>query len=248
MPPPKDPERYAIWKAKQDLTRPRGVPKLTPEQELRRRKSLSSAMKGKKHTIPHSTKGKTLVEIHGEERAKQITEANINAHLNRSSGMKGKVAWNKGVPISSHIKEVYSKARLKSILLGRFNPQKNRFKAINKIIGSSKGGIIHCQGRWELDFVSYLDSNSNVASFEKDKVRLSYNYEGKERVYIVDFLVKLYSGQKKLIEIKPSDMLKKDENPIKFATAEKWCSENNIEFLIITEKDLESIKKGYCIL
>jgi hypothetical protein len=96
MPPPKDPEKYKLWKERQDKTRPKSVPPLTEEQNRRRRASISLALTGKKKNAPNSTKGKTLVEIHGEERAAVIITKLIKTRTGRTSGMKGKIPHNKG--------------------------------------------------------------------------------------------------------------------------------------------------------
>jgi hypothetical protein len=128
------------------------------------------------------------------------------------------------------------------ILEGKVTPQENRWKAKERI-KTLKGGSICCQSTWEVTLANYLDSNSSVVKFEKDKVRIPYIYNNKERVYIVDFLVTYQDQKQELIEVKPKGLVTKDENPAKFEVAKKWCDKQDIEFIVITEDEISLIKK-----
>jgi hypothetical protein len=130
---------------------------------------------------------------------------------------------------------------LVSILSGKYSPHENRFKTKAKI-QTMKGGTICYQSSWEVIFAKYLDNNSLVIKFEKDKVRLPYFYNNKNRIYIVDFLVTYEDGKKELVEIKPAGLVNKEENPAKFEVAQKWCEQRSIDFVVITEDEINLIR------
>jgi hypothetical protein len=69
---------------------------------------------------------------------------------------------------------------------------------------------------------------------------LRINLSVKEIIY-QDFLVGYRNGRKELIEIKPQFKLKEDKNKAKFKAATKYCKKNNIEFTVITQKDLHKM-------
>lgn len=54
-------------------------------------------------------------------------------------------------------------------------------------------------------------------------------YNGKEYIYIVDFV---NHNTKKLIEIKPAELLKDKKTQAKIIAATQWCAEHLYEFVI----------------
>ena len=62
------------------------------------------------------------------------------------------------------------------------------------------------RSNWEVAFASFLDSNTNVASWEGD-YRIKYldkhNFPPKVRLYLVDFKVVMTDGSILLCEVKP---------------------------------------------
>jgi hypothetical protein len=131
-----------------------------------------------------------------------------------------------------------------SILSGRYTPQNNSRTTKFKV-ETFKGGTIFCQSSWEKIYAEWLDKNPKVGSFMKDKIRIPYVYQGKKRVYIVDFLVDFLDGRAHLVEIKPQALRNVKENPAKFAAARNWCKfqSHKTIFKVFTEKQLANIKK-----
>jgi hypothetical protein len=130
-----------------------------------------------------------------------------------------------------------------SILSGKYTPQNN--SRISKFrIETFKGGSIVCQSSWEKIYAEWLDKNPKVGSFMKDKIRIPYVYQGKKRVYIIDFLIDFIDGRTHLVEIKPENLTDENQNLAKFAAARNWCKNTEkIIFKIVTEKQLNNIKK-----
>lgn len=115
---------------------------------------------------------------------------------------------------------------------------------------------------WELRFMKWCDENTNVIQYGSEEFFIPYRspVDNKVRRYFPDFLIKIkeQSGETKtyLIEIKPQrqtvppkvpkrktknwlyEMKTYSVNQAKWAAAEEWCKSRNIEFKIISEREL----------
>jgi hypothetical protein len=115
---------------------------------------------------------------------------------------------------------------------------------------------------YELRFMQYLDSNSNVLKWQSEEFCIPYFDPStkKMRRYFPDFLVVVKQGEgtlTQLIEIKPSkecvppkvpekrtrrfikEVLTYGTNQAKWQHAEEYCKDRNWKFRVITEKDLK---------
>lgn len=70
-------------------------------------------------------------------------------------------------------------------------------------------------------------------NIEYEKIRIPYTYKEESRIYIIDFVS---HKEKKIFEIKPSNLILEEKNKKKFESAEVWCKENNYFLEIIDEK------------
>ena len=140
---------------------------------------------------------------------------------------------------------------------GRYHPENpKKYKGDLKTLKYRSG--------WELTFMQFCDSNPNVVMWSYEEMRIKYVSPVDRHVhtYWPDFLVKmkLKSGQvvTKLIEIKPYKQTTKPINKrkgrpskrmitehatwlingAKWRAAKEWCDDRQIEFVIVTEKDL----------
>ena len=106
----------------------------------------------------------------------------------------------------------------------------------------------------------YCDRNDNVAQWASEELSIPYRSPLDNRIhrYFPDFLVRTDKGKKFCIEIKPYRQCMKPKTPkrktkyhirenmeyakniAKWESAKKYCANNNMEFKIITEKDLGS--------
>lgn len=116
---------------------------------------------------------------------------------------------------------------------------------------------------YELRFFRWADLNENVIKWGSEVVIVPYisPVDGKTHRYFVDNFVyfKIADGSTKkfLIEIKPSGQTVKPEssgnkrkstilheqltwivNQAKWEAAKKWAKDRNVEFLVLTEKDI----------
>jgi len=140
-------------------------------------------------------------------------------------------------------------------LQGQFipiNPKKYRGNVNNIIYRSS----------WELKLLRWLDEQTNVLEYGSEEIVIPYisPVDGKPHRYFVDFYVKLRSSngqiKKYIVEVKPYDQTlppkKKSRvtpryikecqiyavNQAKWIAAKKFAEYNNIEFVVMTEKEL----------
>lgn len=108
----------------------------------------------------------------------------------------------------------------------------------------------------ELQFMRFFDLNSAILNWNSEDVVIPY-YDmssAKKRRYFVDFYIKLKDINNNikefLVEIKPFNQVKPKKlkteyakvqyvkNVSKWKAAELYAKEKNLEFIILTEKDL----------
>ena len=114
----------------------------------------------------------------------------------------------------------------------------------------------------EFAYMRKLDQDVKVKGWSSEEVVIPYGSPLDNRVhrYFPDFYVEMTSGEKYLIEIKPYAQTKRPikgkkpgkkterrfinetmtyaKNAAKWEAAEKWCRIKDVEFKIITEKEI----------
>jgi hypothetical protein len=143
----------------------------------------------------------------------------------------------------------------KAIYKGRYrilNPKKYRGN-INDVIYRSS---------WELKFMRWCDTNSSVIEWGSETTVIPYRspVDNKFHRYFVDFYIKVITKQgtttRYLVEIKPDKFTKPPEipkkqtkrfieevfqygvNQAKWKSADEYCIDKGMKFLVLTEKDL----------
>ena len=110
---------------------------------------------------------------------------------------------------------------------------------------------------WELTFMTFCDSNSNIIYWASESLRIPYKHPvtGKPTIYIPDFFVVYENkfGKKvaEVVEIKPKkqsviesrtasakDKMVVAINHAKWASAKAYCKQQGFVFRVITEDDL----------
>ena len=112
----------------------------------------------------------------------------------------------------------------------------------------------------ERKFMIYCDKNDNISQWASEELPIPYKSPLDNRIhrYFPDFIVKTNTNKKFIIEIKPYRQCKKPKLPkrktknylresmeyaknvAKWNSAKRYCSNNNMTFKIITERDLGS--------
>lgn len=109
---------------------------------------------------------------------------------------------------------------------------------------------------WEHAFMRFCDNNERIVQWASESIRIPYRHPltGKMTLYVPDFLI-TYRNKKnqmigELIEIKPkkqsvieSKMNSRDRavvaiNYAKWASAQKWCARNGLQFRVLTEDQI----------
>jgi hypothetical protein len=123
----------------------------------------------------------------------------------------------------------------------------------NKYIGDWTKII--CRSLWERNVCKFFDDNPYIKKWAFEEIAIPYTSPIDKKIhnYFPDFLVEFdNNGDKKfwMIEVKPKKQTflkenasKRDTitwivNQAKWKAAEQYCSKNNIEFKIITEKEI----------
>jgi len=129
--------------------------------------------------VPTGRKGKTYIDLYGEERAKDIAKRISNSHI--------------GAPCYAQTTEgkAHLSTKAKERGFGGYVPKSGRGRK-----GEYKG--IWCDSSWELAFVIYsLDHHKSIQRVNEYRL---YHWEGQTRRYYPDFVV---DGQ--IVEIKGYD-------------------------------------------
>lgn len=110
---------------------------------------------------------------------------------------------------------------------------------------------------WELTFMTFCDSNTNVIYWASESMRIPYKHPltGKPTIYVPDFFV-VYQNKfgkqiAEVVEIKPKkqslieskvsnakDRIVVAINHAKWAAAMAYCKSQGLAFRVITEDDL----------
>jgi hypothetical protein len=91
--------------------------------------------------------------------------------------------------------------------------------------------VVYHESLLERDYFCMLEIDEDVIRYLPQPIKVD--------IYVPDVLVER-KDKKQLVEIKPSEKLKNMDNKLakKIETLKQYCQENNMEFLIITEKDI----------
>ena len=115
---------------------------------------------------------------------------------------------------------------------------------------------------WERKFMVYCDNSDNILEWGSEEVIIPYlsPWDGKLHRYFPDFYIKVRQAsgniKKFIIEVKPKKQTRPPEpvqrktkrwlnevktysiNEAKWKSASEWCSNNDMEFKILTEEEL----------
>ena len=115
---------------------------------------------------------------------------------------------------------------------------------------------------WERKFMVYCDNSDNILEWGSEEIIIPYlsPWDGKLHRYFPDFYIKVKQAsgniKKFIIEVKPKKQTKPPKpvsrktrrwlnevktysiNEAKWKHAKEWCSNNDMEFKILTEEEL----------
>lgn len=94
---------------------------------------------------------------------------------------------------------------------------------------------------WELSAMKIFEQIDEIIKYEYETLSISYIDElGDKRITVPDFLVYYKSGQRQLIEVKPSFKIIKDldHTKSKIKAMKSYAKKNKMTFRVLTEKEL----------
>lgn len=139
--------------------------------------------------------------------------------------------------------------RMKEYL--RSHPEKihvNGFKRFNnrtgKLYSTKAGKDLRFLSSWEEKFIKFIDITEYIDEvMEVPPIKYFNTEKNKMSFYFADFFLKLKTGIKVLIEIKPERLYYNDIVRIKRESAIKYCKENGYFYITLTEREL-FLKEG----
>ena len=110
-------------------------------------------------------------------------------------------------------------------------------RGISQVVDTVKGGRFRTRSSYETKYVAMLEADDDVIKFEYEPFAIDYEHDGIIKGYTPDFLVHR-KNKTELVEVKPSRMITLERNPAKFEAAERHCLAEDIDFVVVTEKEL----------
>lgn len=150
-----------------------------------------------------------------------------------------------------------------------FKKHVGKYKVHNKAKYVANLQEVVYRSSWELKYMKYLDRHPSVLEWASENVIIPYynQIEKKTRRYFVDFYVKIQNPEgeikKYIIEVKPAsqtrppkqrkrvsvkyknDLKRYMTNQSKWKAARKWAEKRGMQFVILTEKELDIPRKSY---
>jgi len=107
-----------------------------------------------------------------------------------------------------------------------------------------RGRDVWYRSSYEQRYIRYLNVQSDVVDIEQNLV-VNYSYDGKTKLYFVDFSVFYASGKRVLVETKPASKVLLPKNLAKFdATLSQLSVLGFDEFRVVTEVDLDTLERA----
>ena len=149
-------------------------------------------------------------------------------------------AYKKDPTIINRIKEGLKRSiKNDPSIIDRMVGKKNRYKNGNFYSLKNNCNIFY-QSSYELKALNIWENDSNIVSFIRPKLVLSYiNDNNVEHLYKPDFLLLYKDGHKELIEIKSNWKRNNKDTILKEQAAIQYCKQNNLQYYILTEKELK---------
>lgn len=95
---------------------------------------------------------------------------------------------------------------------------------------------------WERLFMTYCDKHPNIISWSSEEIWFKYELDGNIRTYWPDFWIQMIDTDgnvvEKMVEIKPHYQKSWKINKVKWKSARQLCETLNMEFVVLTEKEL----------
>jgi len=124
-------------------------------------------------------------------------------------------------------------------------------KSCKKYANSCKNEPIICRSGLEQQFVMYCENNPKIVKWASEPIKIPYysRLDQKKCNYYPDYIFENTKGNKVIVEVKPENQTVKPDatdnlwlkqqwikNTDKWTAAKQFAEENNMKFIIVTEK------------
>lgn len=213
------------------------------------RKFISNVNTGRVHSLEHRLKNSlgNKGKIKSEEHKRKLSGSLMNHAVSEETKNK--------ISIGNTGKK-RSEEQIKKSIIGRINngtnkrtleqKEKMRKSAIDRIIkyGGNFGGFSHrnrgsfyshksqkeirYESSLELGAYLMLENSSKVKSYDRCKFSIDYTFKDELHKYIPDIDVIYTDNTREILEIKPEQLLKDEQNMAKFNAAKDYCDKNKV--------------------
>lgn len=181
-----------------------------------------------------------------QARKQNTTKVNSGTPWNKGKKQL-QTAWNKGVSKeTSKSVEKISNAMLgpKNPMFGKRHSDEYRTKQSDTIrrkieIGKFTPNSNNRQTHYDVEFAgkkfrssweaAYYSLNPNMLH---EKLRLPYTFNGKQHIYLVDFVD---HNAKVAVEVKPRELLTDKKTQAKLSALREWCASNSYRAEVVTQ-------------
>ena len=95
--------------------------------------------------------------------------------------------------------------------------------------------LFYYRSSYELNFIKICEEYDFIFDLAPPYFKIKYtSIDGYNKNYIPDFIL----NKKYLVELKPYKLLNYDNNPLKFKAGNNYCENNNLVYVLLTEKEL----------
>lgn len=96
---------------------------------------------------------------------------------------------------------------------------------------------------YECAVLECLELLPEIVKYDVEPIRIPYFYKGQEKNYIPDISLCFSDGHIEIWEIKPANQTSLEQNTAKWDAAKLFCATRGWDFIVITEKGIELLKK-----
>lgn len=153
--------------------------------------------------------------------------------------MTGRVAWNNGLTAKTDERLRVAGEKISNIISDKIvNGEWTHPTGFDSgWHDSPKAGRQFHRSFYELRYFRMLDADPDVITYQSEPFKIPYLWEGSVKNYTPDILV-TRRDRKQLIEVKPASLVNEPKNIAKATAADVWCSQNSVEYVVVTENEL----------
>jgi len=102
---------------------------------------------------------------------------------------------------------------------------------------------IHYRSGTECQVYECLEAIPEVVKYDAEPIKIPYLFDGEKHNYFPDLSVFFSNGKIEIWEVKPQDQTWLPVNKAKWEAAKHFCETRGWKFIVITEMELEKLKK-----